>query len=80
MKQLGDKHNRWRDTSFLLGGWSLYKDGDFDKWKLDLAMVVATLKFAAKTRRLDNELSPVNEKQAEDVIDRELESEEEGSG
>lgn len=80
MKQLGDKHNCWGDTSFLLGGWSPCKDGDFDKWKPDLAMVAATLKFAAKTRRLDNELSPVNEEQAGDVVDRELESEEEGSG
>lgn len=81
MKQLADRHNRWGDTSFLLGGWSgSRKDGDIEKWKPDLAMVAATINFAVKTRRLDNEISPVNEVQAGDGVDREAESEEEGSG
>ena len=56
MKQLADRHNRWGDTSFLLGGWSgPGKDGDFNKWKPDLAMVAATINFAATTGRLDQE-------------------------
>ena len=47
MKQLVDKHNRWGDTSFLLGGWSgSCKDGNFSKWKPDLALVAATINFA----------------------------------
>lgn len=81
MKQLADRHNRWGDTSFLLGGWSgSRKDGDLEKWNPDLAMVAATINFAVKTGRLDNEISPVNEVQAGDGVDREAESEEEGSG
>lgn len=48
MKQLADSHNRWRDTSFLLGGWSgVYKDGEFSKWKPNLATMSATIQFAA---------------------------------
>lgn len=43
-------------------------------------MVAATISFAVKTRRLDNEINPVNEEQAGDMLDREVESEEEGSG
>ena len=32
MKHLADSHNRWGDTSFLLGGWSeVGKNGEFGK-------------------------------------------------
>lgn len=54
MKRLADSHKRWGDTSIVLGGWSgEYKDGEFGKWKPDLAMVSATIKFAADTGRLN---------------------------
>ena len=77
MKQLADKHNRWGDTSFLLGGWSgPIKDGDFSKWKPDLAMVSATVNFAAITGRLGNEIAPDKREKGGDSADEEEESEE----
>lgn len=80
MKQQADKQKRWGDTPFLLGRLSgPCKDGDFDKWKPDLAMVAATIKFAATTGRLDNEIRPVDEEQGGDLLDGEGESEEEGN-
>lgn len=54
MKRMADSYNRWGDTSFLLGGWSgIVKDGDFVRWKPNLAMVSATITFAEDTRRLN---------------------------
>lgn len=77
MKQLVDKHNRWGDTSFLLGGWSgSCKDGNFSKWKPDLALVAATINFAVTTGRLDNETTPDTGEQERDISDEEGESEE----
>ena len=39
---------------FLLGGWlGVVKDGKFGKWKPNLAMVSATIKFAEDTGRLN---------------------------
>ena len=77
MKQLADKHNRWGDTSFLLGGWSgPRKDGDFSDWKPDLAMVSATINFAATTGRLGNETTPDKGEREGDSADGEEESEE----
>lgn len=65
----------------MLGGWSgPCKDGDFDKWRPDLAMVAATVNFAAETGRLDSETGPVNEEQEGDLLDGERESGEEGNG
>ena len=53
-KHLADSHNRWGDTSFLLGGWSgIVKDGELGKWKPNLPMVSATIKFAEDTGRLN---------------------------
>lgn len=43
-------------------------------------MVTVIINFAAKTRKLDHKLTPVHEKQAGDVVDREVESKEEDSG
>ena len=78
MKQLADKHNRWGDTSlFLIGGWSgSCKDDIFGKWKPDLAIVAATINFAATTGRLDNEIMPYNEEHEGDISDGEGESKE----
>ena len=77
MKQLADKHNRWGDTSFLLGGWSgPLKDGDFSKWKPDLAMVSATINFAATTGRLSKDTTPDKREREGDSTDEEEESEE----
>lgn len=54
MKHVADSHNHWEDTSFLLGGWSgVVKDGKLGKWKPNLAMVSATIKFAEDTERLN---------------------------
>ena len=68
------------DTSFLLGGWpGPRKDGGFGKLKPDLAMVAATINFAARTGRLDNEIRPVNQEQEGDLLDGEGEEGEEGN-
>lgn len=40
-------------------------------------MVAVTIKFAAKTRRLDNKIRPVNKEQGRYLLDEEGESEEE---
>lgn len=80
MKQPVDKHNRWGDTSFLFGRWSgPCKDGVFSKWNPDLAMVAATVKFAATTGRLDKGAMPDRVEPREGVQYEEEESEEEES-
>ena len=77
MKQLADKHNRWGDTLFLLGGGSgPFKDGDSSKWKPDLGMVLKTINFAAITGRLGNETTPDKGKKEGDLADGKEESEE----
>jgi len=47
------------DVPFLLGGWEIKKDskgqfvdGPRDKWKPDLKVVKATIRFLEQTRRL----------------------------
>ena len=70
MKQLADKHNGWGDTSFLLGGWSgPIKEGDFSKWKPDLAMESATINLAAISGRLGNETGPDKREREGDSAD-----------
>ena len=64
----------------MLGGWSgPCKDGGLGKWKPDLAMVAATINFAAETGRLDTEMRPVDEEQERDLLDGEGESGAEGN-
>lgn len=78
MKQLADDHNRWGDTSFLLGGWSgVSKDGELSKWKPNLAIVTATIKFIADTGRLNVKKDTKEERQRESDSDDSDESEEE---
>lgn len=75
MKRLADSHNRWGDTSFLLGGWSgVVKDGEFGQWKPNLAMVSATIKFAEDTGRL-NVKRDEDQRQEESESDDGVESE-----
>jgi len=42
---------RWRDLSYFLGG--KYSQKDDDKWKPNLAVIKATIKYAEDTKRLD---------------------------
>jgi hypothetical protein len=52
--------DRWGDVPYLLGGWGTRKDvrtgqlldGLKEKWKPDLAVVKATIRFLEKTGRL----------------------------
>ncbi|MCJ1349378.1 hypothetical protein MMC31_007618 [Peltigera leucophlebia] len=76
MKHLADSHNRWGDTSFLLEYWSgVIKDAEPSKWKPNLAMVSATIKFAEDTGRL-NVKKDEDQRQKESGSDNGDESEE----
>jgi hypothetical protein len=51
--------HRWRDLSYILGGWNPWEDprtrqpvdGPKEKWKADLPAVKAVLRFLCKTGR-----------------------------
>jgi hypothetical protein len=51
--------HRWRDLSYILGGWNPWEDpktgqpvdGPKEKWKVDLPAVKAVLRFLCKTGR-----------------------------
>ena len=59
--QILRKKNRWRDTSYLLGGWSsCKKDGDFSLWKPNLQAVTAAIKYTIATGRLANTKDDTN--------------------
>ena len=55
----------------------MYKDGEFSKWKPNLAMVSATIKFAADTGRLNVLKDTEEERQRWSESDEGDESEEE---
>lgn len=58
----------------LLGGWSEpSKDGDFNRWKPDQAMVAATINLAATTGRLDQQTMPDRGERGEALADEDEE-------
>lgn len=78
MKQLADSHNRQGDILVLLGGWSgVCKDGDPSKWKPNLAMVSAAIKFAADSGWLNAKINTKDERQEGNESDDGGESEDE---
>jgi hypothetical protein len=51
---------RWGDLSYMLGGWSDYKDfsgrfvdGHKDRWKPNLSVIKVVISFVKKTGRLN---------------------------
>ena len=55
IRDISYKHNRWGDTSFLVGGWSgPSKDGEEQAWKPNKEAVWTTINYAISTGRLDN--------------------------
>lgn len=61
----------------MLRGWSgPCKNGEFSKWKPDLAIIAATINFATASGRLDNKTRAHHEEQEGNLSDRRGESEE----
>lgn len=68
--------HRWGDLSYALGGWSNErKDGPLDKWFPATNMILATIKFAIATGRLEdrsNENDEDTEEEDDDADEEDL--------